>query len=166
MVEGGFDIAIRNGDLKDSTLIARKLAPDRRIICASPDYLTKFGEPATPEELRQHQCITLAGLENWVFETPNGQQSIKPKGRLKTDHGDAVREACVDGLGLALNATWSVYKQLERGELVQVLRDYPLVSAAAIWAVYPSSRLLAPKVRAFIDYFSECFGSPPYWEKE
>jgi DNA-binding transcriptional LysR family regulator len=165
MVEGGFDIAIRNGDLKDSTLIARKLAPDRRIICASPDYLAQFGEPTTPEELRQHQCITLAGLESWVFETPEGQQSIKPMGRLKTDHGDAVREACVDGLGLALNATWSVYQQLERGELVQVLPDYPLVSAAAIWAVYPSSRLLAPKVRAFIDYFSECYGNPPYWEK-
>lgn len=164
LVEGGFDIAIRNAELKDSTLIARKLAPDNRIVCASPDYLAMFDEPSSPHDLRNHQCIHLMGLENWVFDTPDGHLSIKTKGRFRTDNGEAVRDACADGLGIAINSTWSVYQHLARGELVQILRDYPLVSDTAIWAVYPSSRLLAPKVRAFIDYFAAHFGNTPYWE--
>lgn len=166
LVEGGFDIAIRNADLKNSSLIARKLAPDNRIVCASPDYIEKFGEPKSPHELRDHQCITLVGLESWVFDTPEGHLNIKTKGSFRTDHGEAVRDGCVDGLGIAMNATWNVYQHLERGELLQILKNYPLVSGAAIWAVYPSSRLLAPKVRAFIDYFGECYGSPPYWDQK
>ncbi len=166
LVEGGFDIAIRNADLKNSTLIARKLAPDSRIVCASPKYLAKFGEPSSPQDLRNHQCTHLTGLENWIFDTPDGQVSIKSTGRFRTDHGEAVRDACVSGIGVTISSTWSVYKHLERGELVQILRDYPLVSETAIWAAYPSSRLLAPKVRVFIDYFAECYGNPPYWDQK
>lgn len=166
LVEGGFDIAIRDAGLKDSTLIARKLAPDKRIVCASPGYLAKFGEPSSPHDLRNHQCISLTGLETWKLDTPNGHLSIKTKGRLRTNNGDAVRDACVNGLGIAMNATWSVYQHLKRGELVQILRDCPLVSDAAIWAVYPTSRLLAPKVRVFIDYLTEYYGRPPYWDRK
>lgn len=166
LVEGGFDIAIRNADLKDSTLIARKLAPDRRIICVSPDYVEKFGAPGTPHDLNNHQCINLIGLESWVFNTPDGHQIIKSKGNFRTDNGEAVRDGCVDGIGITLASTWNVYQHLERGELVQILKDYPLVSETAIWAVYPSSRLLAPKVRVFIDYFAACYGSPPYWDQK
>jgi DNA-binding transcriptional LysR family regulator len=165
LVEGGFDLAIRNAELKDSTLIARKLAPDNRIVCASPDYLIKFGEPVSPEELAAHQCINLVGLENWQFETTDGQVSVKTKGRFRTDNGEAARKACADGLGIAIASTWNVYRQLERGELKQILNDYPLVSDTAIWAVYPSSRLLACKVRAFIDYFSDYYGATPYWDE-
>lgn len=164
LVEGGFDLAIRNAELHDSTLIARQLAPDRRIVCASPDYLQQFGEPSSPQDLHEHQCIVLAGLENWVFDTDDGRASIKTKGRFRTDNGEALREACVAGIGIAINSTWSVYQQIERGELVEILGDTPLVSNTAIWAVYPSARLLAPKVRAFIDYFADCYGSPPYWD--
>ena len=165
LVEGGFDIAVRNSELKDSTLIARKLAPDNRIVCASPDYLAKFGEPGSPHELHRHCCVNLAGLEKWIFNTADGHLGIKTEGSFRTDNGEAVRDACVDGLGISINSTWSVYRHLQRGELVQILRDYPLVSDTAIWAVYPSSRLLAPKVRFFIDYFAECYGSPPYWDQ-
>jgi len=164
MVEGGFDIAIRNSELKDSTLIARKLATDRRILCASPDYLAEHGTPASPRELRHHSCLHLIGLENWVFDTPDGQVTIKTRGKFRTDHGEALRDACVDGLGITIASIWSAYEHLRRGELVQVLNDYPLLSDTAIWAVYPSSRLLAPKVRAFIDYFAGFYGDPPYWD--
>lgn len=153
LVEGGGDVAIRNAELKDSTMIARKLAADRRIVCASPDYLAKFGEPESPQDLRDHQCITLIGMESWAFDTPNGPQSIKVKGTFRTDNGEAIREACAAGLGITVNSTWSAYRHLQRGELVQILQDAPLTSDTAIWAVYPSSRLLAPKVRAFIDFF-------------
>ena len=165
LVEGGFDIAVRNAPLKDSSLVARKLAPDNRVLCASPDYLKQFGEPQTPEDLKNHQCITLMGLENWQFQSPSGKQTIKAQGNLRTDNGEAVRDACINGLGITVNSSWSAYQQLKTGQLTQILGDYPLVSNTAIWAVYPSSRLLAPKVRAFIDYFVQHFGDTPYWDK-
>lgn len=165
LVEGGFDIAIRNAELKDSTLIARKLASDTRIICASPDYLANYGEPTVPDDLRHHQCINLMGMDNWLFGTSKGELNIKTKGNLRTDHGEAVRDACIQGMGIAMAATWSVYQQLKDGDLVQILKEYPLASESAIWAVYPSSRLLAPKVRAFIDYFTDFYGTPPFWDK-
>lgn len=165
LVEGGFDIAIRNADLRNSTLIARRLATDNRIVCASPDYLANFGEPSFPGDLRNHQCINLIGLESWTFDTADGHVTIKTTGNFRTDHGEAVRDGCVSGLGISIASTWSVYQHLERGELVQILKDYPLISESAIWAVYPSSRLLAPKVRVFIDYFAEYYGSSPYWDQ-
>jgi DNA-binding transcriptional LysR family regulator len=80
------------------------------------------------------------------------------------DNGEAVRDACIAGLGITICSEWCAHEQLRSGELVQILKGQPLKSDTAIWAVYPSSRLLAPKVRAFIDYFSERFGDNPYWE--
>lgn len=163
LIEGGFDIAIRNAELKNSSLIARKLAPDQRLLCASPEYLAQAGEPKTPQELKMHQCLTLIGLEDWYFDSPDGEISIKAKGKFRTDNGEAVREACVQGLGITINSTWSIYEYLQSGKLVEILKDYPLISNTAIWAVYPSSRQLAPKVRAFIDYFSSAYGDEPCW---
>ena len=165
LVEGGFDIAIRNSELKDSSLIARKLANDRRILCASPDYLATHGEPETPHDLKYHNCITLFGLNHWNFKQNEKKHCEKVKGNFRTDNGEAIRDACAQGLGITINSTWSAYRQLINRELVEILTNYPLISNTAIWAVYPSSRQLAPKVRAFIDYFSAYFGETPYWEK-
>ncbi len=164
MVEGGFDIAIRVAALKDSRMIARKLAPDNRIICASPEYIEKFGCPATPHEINQHQVINLAGIDSWSFEDNSEIITIKTKSKLKADNGETVRDACVNGMGLTISSTWCSYEHIKRGELVPILENYPVYSESAIWAVYPSSRLLAPKVRVFIDYFADYFGNPPYWE--
>ncbi|MEZ8386032.1 LysR family transcriptional regulator [Vibrio splendidus] len=166
VVEGGFDIAIRISELKDSTLIARKLATDKRIVCASPDYLIKYGKPATPRDLNDHQCISLIGLENWTFNTESGPKTIKASGSFRADNGEALRDAASGGLGITVTSNWCAYEQLKSGQLVQILEDYPLTSEPAIWAVYPSTRLLAPKVRSFIDYFSEYYGNPPYWEQK
>ncbi|GAC12269.1 LysR family transcriptional regulator [Paraglaciecola chathamensis] len=165
IVEGGFDIAIRNAELKDSALIARKLAIDNRIICASPDYLKKHGRPITPEALQQHNCINLIGNDNWLFKTSKGLLNIKTRGAFTTDNGKAVCDACLNGMGIVMCSTWIAYEHLRAGTLVQILEDYPLEADASIWAVYPSSKLVAPKVRAFIDYFSERYGSPPYWDR-
>lgn len=164
MVEGGFDVAIRVAELKDSSLIARKLAPDRRVVVASPSYLDEFGVPEKPQDLIQHQCINLIGLDNWMFRSEEGVVSVKTSGRLRCDNGDAMRDATTGGLGISINSIWSAYEQLESGELVEILQNYPLAMDASIWAVYPSSRLIALKVRAFIDYFSDYFGQPAYWE--
>lgn len=165
LVEGGFDIAIRNSELKSSSLIARKLAPDRRILCASPDYIKQYGEPKNPQALATHQCITLSGLDHWQFNTADGVVTVKVQGRFKTDNGEAVRDACTQGLGITINSYWNAYQYINSGKLIPILSAYPVVSGTAIWAVYPSSRQLSPKVRAFIDYFSNVYGDEPYWEK-
>ncbi|MFY0641716.1 MAG: LysR family transcriptional regulator [Bermanella sp.] len=164
LVEGGFDIAIRNSELKSSSLIARKLAPDRRMLCASPEYIARNGMPQTPQELQKHECITLSGLDQWQFKTPEGFITVKAQGRFRTDNGEAVRDACIQGLGITINSYWNAYEYLKRGELIHILEDYPVIAGTAIWAVYPSSRQLSPKVRAFIDYFSNAYGDKPYWE--
>lgn len=165
LVEGGFDVAIRNAALKDSSLIAKKLAPDNRLLCAAPSYLEQHGEPSTPQELNSHQCITLMGMENWGFNTPEGKQTIKVNGSFRSDNGEAIRDACVNGLGITVNSSWSAYQHINQGSLVPILPEFPLVQGTAIWAVYPSSRLLAPKVRVFIDYLAAYYGEVPYWDK-
>lgn len=166
LVEGGFDIAIRNAELKDSTLIARMLAPDHRILCASPKYIAQHGTPKTPHELTKHACINLIGLENWTFETNKTPITIKTKGVFRTDNGEAIRDAAINHLGITVSSTWSIYEHLNNGELIQVLPEHKLYSKTNIWAVYPSSHLLAPKVRAFIDYFAQQFNGIPYWDKK
>lgn len=165
LVEGGFDIAIRNSELKDSSLIARKLVEDRRVLCASPEYLKNNGIPKEPADLKQHSCIVLSGMDTWHFKDGNEEQGLKVSGTFKADNGEAIRDACAMGMGITVNSTWSAYEELVKGKLVQVLSEYPLVSHTAIWAVYPSSRQLAPKVRAFIDFCSAYFSGVPHWEK-
>ncbi len=166
LVEGGFDLAIRNAKLKDSSLVARKLSADRRVLCASPAYLAEHGEPGNPDDLHNHQCISLQGLDTWLFDMADGKQSVRISSRLRVDNGEALRDACTQGLGITINSTWSAYQELKRGDLVEVLPEFPLVSDTSIWAVYPSSRLLAPKVRLFVDYLVERFAGVPYWEQE
>ena len=135
LVEGGFDIAIRDAALKDSNLIARKLAPDRRIICAAPEYIKKFGEPSSPQDISKHQSVNLMGLDMGEFATPKGPLSVKANGRIRIDNGEAVRDAGIAGSGLVMSSIWCAYKALQQGELVQVLPDFPMVSKTAIWAV-------------------------------
>lgn len=163
LVEGGFDIAIRNAQLKSSSLVARKLADDHRILCASPSYLKQYGYPNKPDDLAQHDCIVLTGLDHWQFKGPEGVATIKARGRFHADNGETLRDACVQGLGITICSRWIAYEHLQRGELKQVMDAYELVSHSAIWAVYPSSRQLAPKVRAFIDYFAGVFGAKTHW---
>lgn len=164
IVEGGFDIAIRDASLNDSTLIARKLSPVQRIICASPDYLTRNGVPQTPDDLIHHKCVNLMGLETWSFKTLAGPKNIKVTNVFRTDNGEAARDASAKGMGITMSSTWCCYEQVERGDLVPILKDYPLISDTAIWAVYPGSRMLAPKVRVLIDYLLNRFGDTPYWD--
>ncbi|MGB5445700.1 MAG: LysR family transcriptional regulator [Psychromonas sp.] len=165
LVEGGFDVAIRNSKLRDSSLIARKLTSDNRILCASPEYIEAHGEPDCPEQLKDHQCLTLIGLEHWLFTGAVGNISVKAKGNLSADNGEAIRDACVNGLGITICSKWIAYEQLKQKKLVEILKDYPLATETAIWALYPSSRQVAPKIRVFIDYCIDYFSETPYWEQ-
>ena len=166
VVEGGFDVAIRDAELKDSNLHAKKIADDRRIIVASKSYINKYGAPETPSDLKNHKVVNLTGLEVWEFKGSHGVTSVKTPNYLRMDNGEAVRDACIQGCGITLTATWCSYPHLESGELVQILQDYPLATDCALWAVYPSNRLLAPKVRAFIDFLAKRFSGTPYWDKK
>jgi DNA-binding transcriptional LysR family regulator len=166
LVEGAFDVAVRYADLADSSFVARRLAPDRRVLVASPDYLVQHGEPASPDELERHACLVVGTLDLWTFRDPHGKEIARQVApTLRINDGAAVCQAAAAGLGIALMATWVAADDLRSGALVPVLRDYPLVSTQTLWAIYPSARELAPKVRAFIDWLLEEFGPEPPWDQ-
>jgi DNA-binding transcriptional LysR family regulator len=164
LVDDGIDLAIRIGALKDSTFIAKKLATNRRVLCASPAYLEEHGTPRHPADLAQHECVILADQRDWAFVTPTGVIDVRVSGRLVTDNGEVIRDALAAGVGIGLKSTWSVAPLIASGELVTVLDDYPLAQTVSIWAVYPSRAFVPPKTLAFIDFLTTQFGEPPYWD--
>nr|WKF56100.1 HTH-type transcriptional regulator DmlR [Paraburkholderia busanensis] len=165
LVDAGIDVAIRVGVLKDSSLVARRLAVNRRVLCASPAYLAERGTPRHPSELTEHECIILSEQRDWGFVTPAGPIDVRVRGRLVTDNGEVIRDALLDGFGIALKSTWDVAPYLRSGALVSVLDSYPLAETVAIWAVYPSRAFVPPKTLAFIDFLAAHFGDPPYWDE-
>ncbi len=164
LIEAGMDLAIRVGALRDSTLVARKLAPNRRTLCASPAYLAARGAPKHPGELAAHDCLILGEQRDWRFVTPGGPLSVRVGGRLASDNGEVLRDAVLAGLGIALKSTWDVGAHLRSGALVPVLPAYPLAEEVAIWAVYPSRAFVPPKTHALIEFLQARFGPAPYWD--
>jgi DNA-binding transcriptional LysR family regulator len=165
LVEGAFDVAIRYAELGDSSFIARRLAPDRRVLVASPDYLRLRGRPNTPDDLDEHTCLVVGTLDLWTFRGSDGKSIVrKVSPALRINDGEAVRNAACAGLGIAWMATWCAADELRSGALLPALPDFPLVSTQTLWALYPSSRVLAPKVRAFIDWMVDRIGPEPYWD--
>jgi DNA-binding transcriptional LysR family regulator len=162
LVSAGFDLAIRIGVLEDSALIARKLAANRRVLCAAPAYLQKYGAPQTPADLEQHQCLLLTGVQRqsevWRLTHRDGEEvSVRGQGPLESNSGDALRDAAIEGLGIALHSSWHVADDLRAGRLQQVLPEWSLVNG--IYAVMPQRRLLPPRVRVFIEFLQAYFDS-------
>lgn len=167
MIAEGYDLAIRIGELEDSSLAARKLAPNRRVVCASPQYLREHPAPRMPEDLRQHNCLTTTELQmNWEYKGPDGKRGmVRVAGHYACDNWEVLREWAMAGLGVALKSTWDVRRQLEDGSLVPLLPGYDFGTDVAIYAVYPHRRYLPAKTRVFIDYLAESFGPEPYWDQ-
>ncbi len=165
IVGGGFDLAIRIAELNDSSLVARRLAPVRRVLCAAPSYLAEYGTPETLDDLKKHRCLPAHNHESWRLEGPNGPVTLRPEGMLITNSSEVLREAVIAGLGIALRSTWDVGAELKSGKLVQVLPQYESSRNVALSAVYPSRQFLPAKVRLFIDYLAELYGPVPYWER-
>ena len=165
VVEEGFDLAVQIADLADSSLAARKLAPNRRVVCASPAYLARHGEPRTPKDLARHNCLATDFSMNWDYRAPDGEPgSVRVSGRYACDNWEVLREWALAGLGIALKSTWDVRRHLEDGSLVSLLPGYTFASDVAIYAVYPHRRHLPAKTRAFIEFLAESFGPEPYWD--
>ena len=168
VIEEGTDVAIRIADLKQYSFIAKKLASNSRAIVASPEYLEAHGVPGEPADLLEHNCLLLrfpgSQQYQWTLNGPDGEtRTLQVSGNLDSDNGETLTDWCVSGAGLAIKSHWEVGELLKEGRLVTVLPDWrPL--GHAIYAIYPHSRLMPPRVRAFIDFFGKIYGPRPYWE--
>ena len=153
IVQHGFDLALRIGELAPSTLMARKIAENPRILVASPDYLRRVGGPKTPDDLAEHNCIALNENHIWGLRDPHGKSvEVRTKGNFTTSYGEAVTEASVAGVGIALKSRWDVLGHLESGALVSVLPEYTVEPEWSIWAVRPPGRMVSARVRLFTEF--------------
>lgn len=167
LVDEGFDIALRSSALENSALIARRLAPVRRICCASPAYLEAHGIPQHPSDLPHHDGIFYGhrgSIENWVFIGPDGEHRSNARVKIKSNNGDVMKAAIVAGAGLATMPTFITWKDVEAGRLVPVLPAYQ-APELGLYAVHPPTHNLSAKVRVFIDFLAEAFGPEPYWDE-
>ena len=167
LAEEGYDVVIRIADQPAQTLVARELAPVRRQMVATPDYFERHGVPQTPEDLENHNCLTYTYFnpqDPWRLRGPDGDISVRASGNLRVNDDDALAEAVLRGLGLALLPTFIIGKELQAGRLQSALSQYiPL--ERHIYAVYLANRHVTAKVRAFIDYLLKRFGPEPYWDR-
>ncbi len=166
LLDEGYDVAVRIARLADSSLVARKLAPARRVMVAAPSYLDRKGRPAVLADLAEHDVLAysyVSAAEEWRFLGPNGEESVRLEGRLRANNGDILLAACLAGSGIAALPTFLSGPSLRAGSLVRVLPEYESVPFG-IYAVWPTARHLSAKVRAFVDFLAERFGPVPYWE--
>jgi DNA-binding transcriptional LysR family regulator len=166
LVEEGYDVAIRIRRLADSSLIARRLCAVKRIICASPDYLARMGTPTHPRDLARHNVFTYEYIQgtpdDLQWAGPDGTGRVRIAGSLRTNNGEVMRDAAIAGLGISLFPDFMVAAELRAGKLVEILTDY-VDDSMSLFAVYPHSRHLSAKVRAFVDFMAERFrGEPPH----
>jgi DNA-binding transcriptional LysR family regulator len=168
LVEEGFDVGLRIGPLADSSLVARRLAPNRSVLSAAPSYLQARGAPRDPGELADHACLLYSYLATgavWRLTGPQGDRRCKVSGPLRVNNGDAILAAALGGLGVALLPCFICGEDLRAGRLVRVLPDWEASPDSAVSAVFPAARHLSPKVRAFVDFLAERFDGTPYWDR-
>ncbi|MHA7685695.1 LysR family transcriptional regulator [Cupriavidus sp. PET2-C1] len=160
LIDEGYDAAFRVGELADSGLMARPLAPYQLIVCAAPNYLSSRSPLTTPMDLQHHECLGFSHTSlrsHWVFEDPAGHISVPVSGRLMIDSGEALLSAAVAGLGVLLQPMELVRAELEAGRLVAVLSDYK-VPTRPMHILYAPDRRMTPKLRSFLDFAVAAFG--------
>ena len=168
LIREGFDVGIRIAELKDSSLIARKLAAISLVTCASPAYLREHGEPQRPSELEEHACLTYSYLdrpEQWRFIDKQGNaSSVDVNEIMVSNNGSFMRDVAVAGVGIVRQPTFIAHEYIARGDLVPILTDYKS-SPLNAYAIYPPTRHLSQRVRQFVDFLVDRFEGQPYWEK-
>ncbi|MBL4612154.1 MAG: substrate binding domain-containing protein, partial [Emcibacter sp.] len=168
LIDEGHDVAIRIARLKDSSLMARKLAPVHHVLCTSPDYLKQQGVPEKPADLKDHHILHYTNVQSttWHLTGPDGRKHAVPLPiRMVANNGVFLKQAAMNGQGIILSPTFIVWKEIASGELVTVLDDYACLSLNA-YAVYPQTQYLPQRVRRFIDFIADKFSGAPYWDKD
>ena len=169
LIEEGIDVAVRIGHLRDSSLIARKLFDARTVVAASPHYLHMHGTPASPEELKDHDCLVYSNLEDpdrWSWTDSTGKRrAVDIKSTMRASSGDFLTNAASHGLGIVVQPTCLASESIRRGNLTPILTDYEWPVTPA-YAVYPPTRHLSYRVRAFIDFLVERFEGTPQWDRD
>ncbi|MDA1022820.1 MAG: LysR family transcriptional regulator [Proteobacteria bacterium] len=168
LIEDEVDVAIRIGQLPDSSLIARKLGSARRMVVGAPAYLEKYGSPKTPDDLKDHNCLILSSattFNQWEFKGPDGPRRIEVSGNFETSNGIALHRAAIAGIGLIRAGNFTVAQSIRKGLLVSILDDFDAATEANVYAVYLHNRHLSAKVRAFVDFLVEAFSPVAPWEQ-
>ncbi|MBN9632689.1 MAG: substrate binding domain-containing protein, partial [Actinobacteria bacterium] len=169
LVEEDWDLAIRIGRLSDSSLVARKLAPIRTMLCAAPAYLARHGAPRTAADLRDHNCLgytlpTPASAERWTFGR-EGDVVVPVAGTFRANNGDALREAAVAGIGIIYQPLFILRDDLVAGRLVPLALDVPAFDFANVHAVHAASHHVPAKIRVFGDFLAGRWAGLPPWER-
>jgi DNA-binding transcriptional LysR family regulator len=169
LLEEGLDLAIRIGHLKDSSLIARKLFDANTVVCASQHYLKTHGTPESPEDLRNHDCLVYSNLadpDTWQWTNKDGsKRKVAVKTVMRVSSGDFLANAAAHGLGIVMQPTFIASEAIRRGNLVPILEDYTWPVTPA-YALYPPTRHLSYRLRAFIDFLAERFSGTPQWDRD
>jgi len=166
----GFDCAVRVGDLPDSSLVSVRLADNRRLCVATPQYLKQHGTPAHPSDLARFDCLTLSSdasqTRGWAFKLPKGETSevvhLKPGGPMDCSDGQVLHDWCIAGYGIAWRSTWEVEAEIAAGMLVAVLEEFA-APPNGIYAVFPQRKHLPLRVRLWIDFLKHHYGQPDFW---
>ena len=169
LIEEGIDVAVRIGHLRDSSLIARKLFDARTVVAASPHYLHTHGTPASPDKLKDHDCLVYSNLEDpdrWSWTDSTGKRrAVDVKSTMRASSGDFLTNAASHGLGIVIQPTFLASESIRRGNLTPILTDYEWPVTPG-YAVYPPTRHLSYRVRAFIDFLVERFAGTPQWDRD
>ncbi len=169
LVNEGFDCAVRLGELPDSSLVSLKLGENRRVVVASPAYLSRRGAPDTPADLARHNCLAFGASTNqqrgWAFQEEGKVVQIRVSGTMECSDGAVLHEWCLEGHGLAWRSWWEVGEDIAAGRLASVLDTYA-APPIGIHAVFPQRRHLPLRVRLFLDYLKHTYGQPGYWGQD
>lgn len=166
LVAERIDVAVRIGLPPDSTLAAHRLAPNRRLLCASPGYIAAHGAPGGTDDLRGHALLAATGQLPWRLTGPAGPVVIDGDSRVRTNSSEVVRELVLAGAGIALRSTWDIAEQLRAGALIRILPDHEGTSDVGIYAVRPRADLISPNVQAFIGFLDRLYAPTPPWDRE
>ncbi|MBC7956702.1 MAG: LysR family transcriptional regulator [Cytophagales bacterium] len=168
IVNEGFDCAVRVGDLPDSSLVSVRLADNRRLCVATPQYLARAGTPKHPNDLARHDCLTLSTdasqTRGWAFTADGELTHLRLNGRLDCNDGQVLHDWCVAGLGIAWRSTWEVERQVAAGTLVSVLDEFA-APPNGIYALFPQRKHLPLRVRLWVDHLKQTYGDATYWQR-
>jgi DNA-binding transcriptional LysR family regulator len=166
LLAGGYDMAVRIGNLADSALVARKIAPVRAVVVASPKYLQERGRPTHPRDLADHDLLFYANIptyEQWRFRVGGRWEHVKGQSRFRANSGEMLREAACAGLGIVILPSFIASNAISSGGLEMILRDYPL-EEVGLHLVMPPGRASTARIRALIDFLAARFGPEPSWD--